>query len=142
MHRRKEMLTMLETFDRPQFNPNCLLRRQSVVSSQALQLLNSEFVRSQAAHFAQRVIDEIGPGLDKQIEHIYRLALARNPDSEEHALAAETLADLRKTWLMELAAATGTNVTPDADLRAEAERRALTGLCHTILNSAEFIYID
>ena len=27
-------------------------------------------------------------------------------------------------------------------LREEAERRALTGLCHTLLNSAEFIFVD
>ena len=42
LQRRTTPLTMLDTFDAPQLNPNCLKRSQSMVTSQALQLWNSQ----------------------------------------------------------------------------------------------------
>ena len=39
--RRSRPVSMLETFDAPLLNPNCIRRSQSTVSLQALQLMNS-----------------------------------------------------------------------------------------------------
>ena len=74
--RRKEIATLLETFDLPQMNPNCRLRVNSTVAQQALHLLNDEMVRGLAASFAEQVgqqtIDPLG-----QIERVYQTALGR-----------------------------------------------------------------
>ena len=60
LQRRTTPLTMLDTFDAPQLNPNCVKRSQSMVTSQALQLWNSQLARKSARHFAGRVIDAVG----------------------------------------------------------------------------------
>ena len=56
MQRRSQPLSLLEAFDAPLLVPNCLKRPHSTVSSQALQLENSELVRLSARHMAGRVI--------------------------------------------------------------------------------------
>ena len=57
-------------------------------------------------------------------------ALSRPPCEEEKTLGREALALLTEGW---------GNQRIDRD---EAARRALTTYCHTILNSAAFLYID
>ena len=84
LQRRSTPLTMLEAFDAPQLNPNCLKRDQSTVSSQALQLWNSEMLRENARYFAGRVMDAVGEDeLEKQVERVYLMALSRSPSEEE-----------------------------------------------------------
>ena len=164
--RRTTPLTILETFDKPVLNPNCLIRRGSIVAAQALQMMNSETVRSQAMHFARRVAAE-AVGTKAQVTHAYLLALGRAPDSRDLQMAESTLDTLRDEWIAQLReeaeeapgkteealGETGLTATGDAtgakgdprtegELRAEAELRALASLCHTLLNSGEFLYLD
>ena len=144
-HRRLRMLTMLDTFDRPQFSPNCLSRRQSIVVSQALALMNGEVVRRNARHFAQRVIAAVGDDVERQVDSAYKLALSRAPGDDERELAVRTIQTLRDDWLAELVAAIGTGDaagTEPENNGHEAALRALTSVCHTLFNSAEFVFID
>lgn len=138
-HRRTKPLTILETFDRPQLNPNCLSRRGSIVAAQALQMMNSETVRQQAMHFARRVTRE-AIGADEQVAHAYRLTLCRAPDSQDAQLAKSTLTTLRKEWIAKLREESTRE--SQGDLHTEADLRALASLCHSLLNSGEFLYID
>lgn len=71
LQRRTKPNTLLEAFDAPQMTPHCLKRSHSPVSSQALQLWNSDAVRGNARYFAGRVIDAVGTDVDKQIDRIY-----------------------------------------------------------------------
>ena len=151
LHRRTTILSVLEAFDKPQLSPNCLSRRQSIVASQALQLMNGESIRRSARHFAQRVRGEVGSDAQAQIQRAYRLALARAPEETEEQQAMETIHSLRRHWTSELDSAAEQNGQDQkADQQAAAvddqqeqvELRALTGLCHALLNSAEFIYVD
>src|SRR5262249_7524279 len=50
--RRSQPLTMLQVFDQPVMETNCTQRAVSTVSSQALTLLNSDFMTRQADAFA------------------------------------------------------------------------------------------
>jgi len=127
---RKVVATHLENFDFPQMNPNCVERRGSTVAPQALHLMNNGMVRRLAEQFARRVRREAGADPARQIEWVYLTALSRPPCEEEKTLGREALALLTEGW---------GNQRIDRD---EAARRALTTYCHTILNSAAFLYID
>jgi len=133
-HRRKEMPTILENFDLPQMIPNCVERPSATVVSQALHLMNDSLILKLSGLFAERVQTEAGTEPYRQIEHAYRIALSRSPTEEEKQLSLETLAALTKRWKSELGG--------EADKDNEAEKRALANLCHMLINSAAFLYVD
>jgi mono/diheme cytochrome c family protein len=135
LHRRKEMPTILENFDLPQMIPNCLQRPKSTVASQALHLMNNATIRALAARFAKRIAREAGPSPGEQIERLYELALSRPPSPAEQRLALSSLQKLTAAWSAELKRRGTADET-------EATRRALANVCHTLLNSAGFLYVD
>ena len=79
LQRRKTPVTMLTAFDAPQLRPNCLHRARSTVSSQALQMMNSDMVRENSRYMAGRVMDAVGEDAAKQVERVYLAALGRPP---------------------------------------------------------------
>jgi hypothetical protein len=131
---RKQPASLLETFDFPSMNPNCLQRSESVVATQALHLLNDAAVREMAKQFADRVFQLAGSGPAEEIEKIYWMALSRPPSAEEQQACLNTLEGLRVKWAESSAS---NNSAPP-----EAAHKALATLCHTVLNSAAFLYID
>ena len=76
---------------------------------------------------AYRVSRDAGADRTRQIDRLYQLALGRLPTPEENQLAAETLNQLQAEW---------------GKTEADPDREALANLCHVLVNSAEFIYID
>ena len=137
LQRRKTPVTMLEVFDAPQLSPNCLRRTHSSVSSQALQMMNSDTVRENSRYMAGRVIDAVGVDVEKQIERVFLTALCRRPSDQELGGAKSTLQDLTSHWREHL-----DQVVPAEPKEYRAQWLALATLCHTMLNSAEFLYID
>ena len=123
-HRRTQIPSMMETFDYPQMGPNCLVRNVSTVSPQSLMLMNNGQVRELAASFAARVLGETkGKPFETQVDTVYQLALSRLPNEAERKLGVESLEQLQSHWQGE-------------------PSKAMESYCHTILNSAAFIYID
>jgi hypothetical protein len=114
-------------------NPNCLQRSDSLVATQALHLWNDATIRQHAGHFADRL--NLLSGNEASIQEIFQIAFGRSPTPVEMAACIETLDRLSDNWL---------NQTPklDGTTRKEAKQRALAKLCHTILNTAEFLYLD
>ena len=135
LQRRTTPLTMLDTFDAPQLNPNCVKRSQSMVTSQALQLWNSQLARESARHFAGRVMDAVGSDLERQVEQVYLAALSRWPTAAEKEAALGEIGQLDRHWTEHL-----DSHTPAEPKRSRARWLALSTFCHAILNSAEFIY--
>ena len=135
LQRRTTPLTMLDTFDAPQLNPNCVKRSQSMVTSQALQLWNSQLARKSARHFAGRVIDAVGSDLESQVEQVYLAALSRWPTATEKAVALREIGQLDRHWAEHLE-----SDTPAEPRRSRARWLALSTFCHAMLNSAEFIF--
>ena len=131
-YRRTEIPTMLATFDYPEMGPNCTERTVSIVSPQSLMLMNNRRVRELAASFARRVEEDVAKktgvkqedqAWNSHVDTVYQLALSRLPSAREQQLGNETLQKLVSDW--------------------EGDRQsALETYCHTILNSAAFIYID
>jgi hypothetical protein len=135
--RRTRPVSLLETFDQPFLNPNCVRRSQSTVSSQALQLMNSDFVRDNSRYMAGRIIDFAGDDPASQVERLYLATLARKPTDVELKDAQGALAALASEWTKQLQSA-----TPAEPIKRRAAWLALATLCHTMLNSAEFLYVD
>jgi uncharacterized protein DUF1553 len=110
---RKRGLTfpMFQVFDLPEQNVTAAARHVSTVPTQALTLLNDEFVLKQAQLFAERVKKEAGDDREKQIDLAYRIALTRPPTRAEMLLALDA-----------------------------TEGKSLVDLTHVLLNVNEFVY--
>jgi len=102
---------MLESFDLPDQNISCGVRSTSTVPTQALMLMNDEFVVRQSELFADRV-RETEPDPHKQVELAYNLALGRKPDPKEQQIAGDYL-----------------------------QSHSLAGFVHVLLNLNEFLYL-
>ncbi|MDE2755423.1 MAG: PSD1 and planctomycete cytochrome C domain-containing protein [Acidobacteriota bacterium] len=120
--------TILDTFDFPEMTPNCLERVESTVVPQALHLLNDPTVRRLAESLAERVKREAGSDPARRIEQAYWIVLNRPPTSEEQSVSRQALEKLQKS--VETAG------------EKKAAEQALAKFCHTLLNSAGFLYID
>ncbi len=128
--RRNYHLSMLGVFDQPAMSTNCANRQQSAVVLQSLTMLNDEFVLEQAAAFADRVKASAGDKSPReQIEQAFCIALGRSPSPRETAWSEELLAQHAAEY---------------AEAKFPSEQiahKALTHLCHMLLNSNEFLYV-
>ena len=141
LHRRSQPLTVIDTFDAPRMTINCIKRRGSTVASQALLLLNSEWILSQAERMAGRIQDEVGTDPARQVDLAYRLVFSRPARTHE---TEQALAFLSAHAGARAAAAPG---TADGEIlanpvRDQRSRLALADFCLVLLNSPEFHYID
>lgn len=81
---------MFKAFDLPDCGQ---VRDKRVISTtplQALNLLNGPFTIGQSRRLAERVQREVGTDIDKQIERVFALVLARPPSEQEHAACLAT----------------------------------------------------
>src|SRR5262249_37593868 len=136
-HRRSKPISLLESFDAPLLNPNCLKRAQSTVSTQALYLMNGALARDSAQYMAGRIIDAVGEDPKQQIQRAYLAAYSRRPSETEIAAGEETLGQLSVAFKKELEVK-----VPSEPIAHKSQWLALAALCHTLMNSAEFVYID
>ncbi|MBC7853775.1 MAG: PSD1 domain-containing protein [Pirellulaceae bacterium] len=131
---RKQPASLLESFDLPAMNPNCLERSESLVSTQALHLMNDASVRALAEKLAERIIRETASGRLSEVENLYWIVLNRPPTQDEAKIVSASLQKLTLAWEQELAA-TGQE-------KSQAPKKALATICHTLLNSADLLYVD
>ncbi|MFM7159215.1 MAG: DUF1553 domain-containing protein, partial [Planctomycetaceae bacterium] len=125
---RKFPVTLLESFDLPQLNPNCLARHESLVAPQALHLLNDSGVREWARQAAEQ---SAGRDPAETTSQLMRRLVGRPPTPAEQTLLLSHLAELTAAWRQE----------PGLSVEL-AEQRARQTLAHALLNSALFLYID
>jgi hypothetical protein len=118
---------MFEVFDQPDGMATCERRSSTTVPTQALTLLNDEFVLVQARHFAERVRQTAGDDPAAETKTAYGIALGRNPSPTE---LSGSVAFLRKQRAHH-AAKQGTDPV----------MAALTDLTHVVLNLNEFLYV-
>ena len=74
---------MLQVFDLPDQSQSVGSRYVSTVPTQALTLMNDDFVIHQAQLFADRLTKEAGSDIAKQVDLAYRLVLTRPPTARE-----------------------------------------------------------
>ena len=112
---------MFDVHDQPDQNVTAERRNVSTVPTQALTLLNNEFVLLQSRYLAERLVREAGADPAAQVKLLYRITLGRQPTEKE--------------------------LTGDLQfLRREKELSGgdspLTHLAHVMLNVNEFVYIN
>ncbi|HIG84300.1 MAG TPA: DUF1553 domain-containing protein [Verrucomicrobia bacterium] len=114
--RRSMRVPFFEIFDVPDSMQSRGVREQTTVPTQALMLLNNEFVRAQANHFASRIKESVDVS-DKRsvIEAAYWVTLSRAPTDEEVKLSSELLAK---------------------------EGQSIENFCHVLFTLNEFSYVD
>jgi hypothetical protein len=130
---RKSIPTHMESFDYPQMNPNCLERRDSIVPTQALYLMNDGLVFELADQFARRVLREAGTDPAKQIDRAFLIALSRSPNADERDVSLKVLSQPLPPVQKSSTKAGPPGVTPGP---------ALTAFCHALVNSAPFLFVD
>jgi len=123
--------TMLQAFDQPTIEINCAQRSQSTVATQALTLWNSRWMEKAAQAFATRVTS---PKNLQVADRAIGLAYARPATDQERQVIAEFLSAQAKRHLE---GADGKPVAPSA-----ARQQAIIDVCHMLLASNEFAYID
>ncbi len=128
--RRNYHPTLLSVFDQPNLTTNCSERSTSAVVLQSLTMLNDAFVLEQAGALADRIIKTVEPK-DRWITTAFEIVLGRMPTAREvdwcqNAMTLE--ADYHRQ--------------NDAQCSVEeAEKRGFSRVCHTLLNTSEFLLV-
>jgi len=118
-------------------------RETTNVPSQALFMLNSNFVAKRAERLGQRVVAgyPAGPNgglaanLQERINYAYWLAFSRPPDPVERTAAMNFFARFPSNWSKGQDGATGVR-------DASASKAAWTSFCRALFASAEFRYVN
>jgi hypothetical protein len=115
--KRQLLMPMMELLDAPTTTDSCAARLESTVPTQALVLMNDEFLEEQAAFLAQRAYSGT---LEQTIQRMFMLTLSHEADAK------------RLQQSLDFVKAREATSTRD---------QALADLAHVLLNSSEFIYI-
>lgn len=147
--RRLHPQTMLEAFDQPVVSINCVKRSTSTVATQALTMLHSDDMILASENFASRLIrevptddsiSEISQMPEKAVREIVKqavlLTFARVATDEESELMSEFVVGQTKRYSESLTDA------ERAEQQPRVFQRGLADLCHMLLSSNEFVYID
>jgi hypothetical protein len=129
---------MFEVLDQPDINITCEKRNISTVPTQALTMLNSEFVLIQARYLAARVAKDAGDDLPAQVKLLYRITLSRSPSEKELQSDLEFMKKQQEYY--QVAKSTGSG--SDAKAEQGADTGALVDLAHVMLNANEFVYVN
>ncbi|HTI49305.1 MAG TPA: DUF1549 and DUF1553 domain-containing protein [Planctomycetaceae bacterium] len=132
--KRSLLVPEIELLDFADTNTSCEQRPVSTIPTQALTLLNGDFLNQQATHFAARLIKDSGNDRAAQIDRAYRLAVSRAPTADEAAAALAFLDRQTQQSADE----------PPVEGRPPRDpaRTALEALCLVLYNLNEFAYVD
>jgi hypothetical protein len=130
MSKRALLLPLMTVFDFSDTMQPCGARNVTTVAPQALALLNNRFVHEQSEEMARRIVADVGSDLSRQVRRVWQLALSRSPSDQEIVVALDHLNSQR------------TYFDSKVSSRKNSRRLALASLCHVLLNTNEFMYID
>ncbi len=123
--KRSVLHPLMEGFDAPDATQSCERRLPTNVPTQALMLMNSDFMHDQAGYLAERLQAEGGAEPQARVERGYWLVLGRPPTETESKLALRFIEEQRQFHAQ----------------RPQPERSAWTDFAHVLLNLNEFVYL-
>ncbi len=134
--RRSRPLSTIATFDLPRMEPNCIARSSSTVSPQSLLMMNNPFVTERAMKLAERIEGQAGGDLAAQVHRLWKLCYSRDPSDAEVSSAvafvkAQQADFAKRPWSKK-----------EQKEAPTAQREAMASLCHAVLSSNEFLYVD
>ena len=127
---RENLHELFQVFDFP--DPNALAGRRFVTTAptQALYLMNSEFMAERSGRWAEKLQSETGRSPAELIAEVYAMAYARQPSASEVERAERFIDEFERALAQ---------AEPDAGTRRMKSWKAF---CHAILESSEFRYIN
>lgn len=128
--KRSLAVPMMAVFDSCDTTAPTGRRDVSTVAPQALTLLNNEWVHSESYAMAARAI-AAGSDRKQRVAAAWRIVLSREPTDREKDASIEFVS----RWQTSSGSGAGSS---DAD----QELFAIAALCHTLINTNEFIYLD
>ncbi len=144
---------IMTTFDLCDPTLSCGKRDVTTVPTQALALLNNSFVHDRSEHLAAAIIKQ-QPDVETQVKLVWSRVLKRQPSTQELQRSLVHVATQRKSF-SEAADVLSRDsilpVEPSGDGSREVAEHvaplspqvlALASLCHVLMNSNEFLYID
>ena len=124
IHVKRSLITpLLADFDFADTDSSCAARFATTQPTQALGMLNGEFLNDQAEAFARRVKQEAGDDVEKQVRLALRLALSREPEMATVERGLKLLKSLREKHQVDM-------------------DQALKYYCLLVYNLNEFVYLD
>ncbi len=121
--KRSLLVPILSQYDMADTDSSCAARFTTTVPTQALGMLNGEFVNEQAERFAERLEHDAPANLNAQMIRGIRLTTSRQPAGEEVQQDA--------AFVKKLQGQPGMNA-----------HKALVQYCLLLLNANEFVYLD
>ena len=142
--RRNLPYPLLQEFDSANTFESCDYRKNTVTPPQSLDLLNNELVLDWARSLAARVFNDAGLSPSAQVDRAFRLAYGRGASADEQKIAEDFLAKQTPIMLARLANNDAkpplpTNLPQGTD---PARAAAFVDLCHMLMDSNEFLYIN
>ncbi len=125
-NKRGLMVPMMTTFDICDSTMPTGRRDSTIVAPQALAMLNNDWVHEQSRQLAARVV-ATSASTDERIAQAWRFVLGRSPRQAELDAAREHVTKQQNT---------------QAASRGDSEQLGWISLCHVLLNTNEFIYVD
>jgi mono/diheme cytochrome c family protein len=124
---------IMTTFDFTDTTQPCARRDVTLVPTQSLALLNNPLVHEQSRALAERVAAQTNSPAEA-VRLAWRLVLGRDPSGSEQTLALEHLT----------ATVSQRDMTSGEASHADDDRTlgALASLCHVLLNTNEFLFVD
>jgi hypothetical protein len=135
-NKRSTPVSILQLFDQPDIETNCTRRNQSTVPLQALSLLNSDLVVNAAEAFADRVLLE---SPQDPIGYAFMAVTGRRAEAEQFQGLVDFIQRQSDIYLRD--GQDEQEKATEQELK-QASRLALVDLCHVLLSSNEFAYID
>jgi hypothetical protein len=124
IHVKRSLLDpLLESFDMADTDQTCPVRFVTTQPTQALGLLNSQFIQEQSALFADMVAKQHPESLEAQVRLALRRVTQRNPSQEDVARGMELIKTLQS----------------ENQLSLDQARRYF---CLVAMNLNEFVYLD
>ena len=127
--------TMLQVFDQPKMSVNCTERTTSTVSTQALTMLNGDTMTRAAVAFAERVVNEYP---EDPVRGAFLIAYSRHANDDEYDAISQFVDEQASRYLNEQ----DETIPQQADVFQITQRKSLTDLCHMLMSSNEFVYVD
>ena len=124
IHVKRSLVTpILASFDVADTDFSCPVRFATTQPTQALGMLNSEFLNEQAMLFAERIRKEAGKNVKKQVAHALQIATSRKATQDEIARGVKFIRQLQKQ-------------------DGASKETAMNQFCLLVLNLNEFMYLD
>jgi len=123
-------------------NNTCPRRAVTTIAPQALALFNGDFSRTESRYIAERVEKDAGTNTASEITRAYQLTLIRKPTPGQMALAQAFVEKQTQLHLISNGTKTASTTATDAGSVTAAKSAALAELCHVLINTNEFVYLD